>query len=162
MIARHDEKTFVGRAKVLSGGDTGYRLAVWQRSTTYWGAWLCTANSWTSSGRAWTRPAPVHRLEPSSVCKSNCKTTSLTGAGKKTWFEFKHGYTVKLLINVPGVYKNIASTPSPGIPGIPYVNVIVFCYYRKETALQGGLVRGKAPNLDHLSKLCHKSIILSF
>jgi len=45
MIARHDEKTFVGRAKVLSGGDTGYRLAVWQRSTTYWGAWLCTANS---------------------------------------------------------------------------------------------------------------------
>jgi len=26
-IARHDEKTSVGRAKVLSGGDTGYRLA---------------------------------------------------------------------------------------------------------------------------------------
>ena len=24
---RHDEKTSVGRAKVLSGGDTGYRLA---------------------------------------------------------------------------------------------------------------------------------------
>ena len=26
-IARHYEKTSVGRAKVLSGGDTGYRLA---------------------------------------------------------------------------------------------------------------------------------------
>jgi len=26
-MARHDEKTSVGRAKVLSGGDTGYRLA---------------------------------------------------------------------------------------------------------------------------------------
>ena len=26
-IARHDEKTSVGRAKVLSEGDTGYRLA---------------------------------------------------------------------------------------------------------------------------------------
>jgi len=26
-MARHDEKTLVGRAKVLSGGDTGYRLA---------------------------------------------------------------------------------------------------------------------------------------
>ena len=26
-MARHDEKIFVGRAKVLSGGDTGYRLA---------------------------------------------------------------------------------------------------------------------------------------
>jgi len=26
-IARHDEKTSVGRVKVLSGGDTGYRLA---------------------------------------------------------------------------------------------------------------------------------------
>jgi len=26
-IARHHEKTSVGRAKVLSGGDTGYRLA---------------------------------------------------------------------------------------------------------------------------------------
>ena len=25
-IARHDEKTSVGRAKVLSGGDTGYSL----------------------------------------------------------------------------------------------------------------------------------------
>ena len=25
-IARHDEKTSVGRAKVLSRGDTGYRL----------------------------------------------------------------------------------------------------------------------------------------
>jgi len=27
MIARHDEKTSVGRVKVLSGGNTGYRLA---------------------------------------------------------------------------------------------------------------------------------------
>jgi len=26
-IARHDERTSVGRAKVLSGGDTGYRRA---------------------------------------------------------------------------------------------------------------------------------------
>ena len=26
-MARHDEKTSVGTAKVLSGGDTGYRLA---------------------------------------------------------------------------------------------------------------------------------------
>jgi len=25
-MARHDEKTSVGRAKVLPGGDTGYRL----------------------------------------------------------------------------------------------------------------------------------------
>ena len=28
--------------------------------------------------------------------------------------------------------------------------------------LTANMSRGKAPNLDHLSKLCHKSIILSF
>ena len=37
-MARHDEKTSVGRAKVLSGGDTGYRLA---EVDEVLGAWLC-------------------------------------------------------------------------------------------------------------------------
>ena len=32
-IARHDEKTSVGRAKVLSGGDTGYKLLLCQKTS---------------------------------------------------------------------------------------------------------------------------------
>jgi len=41
-MARHDEKTSAGRAKMLSGDDTGDRLAeVDEVLGPNWGAWLC-------------------------------------------------------------------------------------------------------------------------
>jgi len=49
-MARHDEKTSVDRAKMLSRGDTGDRLAEVDE-VVYWGAWLCRQLSNTVKGQ---------------------------------------------------------------------------------------------------------------
>jgi len=55
-IARHDKKTLVSRVKVLSGGDTGYRLAEVDEVL----GCLVVQTVEHHEAKAWTRPAPVH------------------------------------------------------------------------------------------------------
>jgi len=77
MIARHDEKTSVGRAKVLSGGDTGYRLAEVAVTASAHLVHLINSES-TKQAAAEPQTKPT-KLDHESTCRLLVPAPAITG-----------------------------------------------------------------------------------